>query len=85
MAEEKKINSRVVNKHETEAVWNAHPDFIPYKGESIVYDADDKIKYQRFKLGDGVTPVTELPFIGTDLQVSATKPSFPCTWFKVTS
>ena len=85
MAEEKRINSRIANKHETEAVWEAHPDFIPMQGELIVYDADENVKHERVKMGDGTTPVNDLPFIGNELQISETKPSFACTWFKVTS
>ena len=33
-------------------------------GEIIVYDADENHNYPRFKIGDGVTTVTLLPFYG---------------------
>lgn len=57
------INTRVINKHDTEANWNSHPSFIPDKSEIIVYDKDDNYDYPRIKIGDGVTTVVALPFI----------------------
>ena len=57
------INTRVINKHDTEANWNSHPNFIPDKSEIIVYDKDDNYNYPRVKIGDGVTTVVALPFI----------------------
>ena len=57
------INTRVINKHDTEANWNSHPSFIPDKYEIIVYDKDDNYNYPRVKTGDGVTTVDALPFI----------------------
>ena len=57
------INTRVINKHDTEANWNSHPSFIPDKSELIVYDKDDNYNYPRVKIGDGVTTVVALPFI----------------------
>ena len=57
------INTRVINKHDTEANWNSHPSFIPDKSEIIVYDKDDNYNYPRVKIGDGVTTVVALPFI----------------------
>lgn len=79
---EKRINTRIVNRHDTEAVWKSNPTIIPEKGEMIVYDIDDNHNFQRIKMGDGKTPVNDLPFIGADLHVSTTKPEFACTWFK---
>lgn len=57
------INTRVINKHDTEANWNSHPSFIPDKSEIIVYDKDDNYNYPRVKIGDGVTTIVALPFI----------------------
>lgn len=57
------INTRVINKHDTEANWNSHPSFIPDKSEIIVYDKDNNYNYPRVKIGDGVTTVVALPFI----------------------
>ena len=52
------INTRVINKHDTEANWNSHPSFIPDKSEIIVYDKDDNYNYPRVKIGDGVTTIS---------------------------
>lgn len=62
MANEKKINSRIVHKHDIEANWLKAVNFIPYLGELIIYDIDDNYSYPRFKVGDGETNVNKLPF-----------------------
>ena len=54
--------NRVIHKHDIEENWKKAVNFIPKKGEIIIYDIDDKINYQRLKIGDGVTVVSELPF-----------------------
>lgn len=59
---EKKINSRIVHKHATEADWKKATTFTPMQGEMIVYDIDDKHNYERIKIGDGKTLVNALPF-----------------------
>lgn len=73
------INTRIVNKHDLEAVWLSKADFIPLQGELIIYDCEiDKdgvtlalpagrttpYTYERFKIGDGKTSVNDLPFAG---------------------
>ena len=58
----KTINSRVVSKHDIENNWKKAVNFIPLKGEIIIYDADEEYTYQRLKIGDGVSNVNELPF-----------------------
>ena len=63
MANEKNINARVIHKHDTETNWNKATGFIPKNAEIIVYDADDNYPYPRFKIGDGVKNVIELPFV----------------------
>ena len=71
MANIKHLKSRFQQKHDVEANWliagepgeNKTP-FIPMVGEIIVYDADENHNYPRFKIGDGVTTVTLLPFYG---------------------
>lgn len=62
MATEKNISSRIIHKHDIEANWNKATNFIPKAGEIIVYDKDEIINYERFKIGDGVTIVNDLPF-----------------------
>lgn len=58
----KEIASRLVLKHDTEANWNNAKTFIPKQGEVIVYDIDEIYYYERIKIGDGITAVTNLPF-----------------------
>lgn len=67
---EKYIDSRIINKHDTEANWQTHSDFIPLVGEIIVYDRDSTHNYQRVKVGDGVTNVDALPFINENLPIA---------------
>ena len=59
---EKNMKARIVHKHDIEANWLKATNFIPMKGEIIVYDIDDIYNYERFKIGDGKTLVSELPF-----------------------
>lgn len=62
MSIEKNINARIQHKHDIEANWIKAVNFIPKKAELIVYDIDANYDYERLKIGDGATPVTELPF-----------------------
>lgn len=62
MAEKILNNMRIINKHDTEANWLKATGFIPKKGELIVYDKDSTYNYERFKIGDGTTVVSSLPF-----------------------
>lgn len=59
-------NKRVIHKHDIEANWNKAKNFIPKKGEIIVYDADEFINYQRLKIGDGITIISDLPFFSNN-------------------
>lgn len=59
---QKEFASRIIHKHDIETNWNKATTFIPKQGEMIVYDIDDLHDYERIKIGDGVTVVTELPF-----------------------
>jgi hypothetical protein len=63
---EKILNSRIVNKHDTEAHWLLATGFTPKQGELIVYDVDDNYNYERIKIGDGVQNVNDLPFVTVD-------------------
>lgn len=67
MATEKKINSRIQQKHDTAANWAKATTFIPKKGEIVVYDAEyntSGVQTQavRFKIGDGSRTINNLPF-----------------------
>ena len=59
---EKNINTRIVHKHDTEENWNKATNFTPKQGELIVYDKDSTYDYERFKIGDGITNINDLPF-----------------------
>lgn len=56
-----KYNIKAVPFHATEAEWNSM-SYIPKQGEFIVYDVDSNNTSPRFKTGDGVTDVKNLPF-----------------------
>lgn len=58
----KTMKTRIINKHDTEANWKKAENFIPEKGELIVYDIDGAFSYERLKVGDGKSTVNELPF-----------------------
>lgn len=61
------IKGRFSQKHDIEANWikagNAENPFIPWGAELIIYDPDENYNYARFKIGDGVTNVNDLPFV----------------------
>ena len=63
VANTKRMKVRLVCKHDTEANWIKAINFIPEKGEVIIYDIDDNHSYERMKIGDGVTIVSSLPFV----------------------
>jgi len=59
---EKTLKTRIVHKHDTDANWLKAVNFTPKQGEIIIYDIDDNYSYERFKIGDGITNVNDLPF-----------------------
>ena len=63
MPDEKILNTRLINKHDTEENWAKAVNFIPKQGEIIVYDIDANYTYERIKMGDGATHVSQLPFV----------------------
>ena len=67
---EKILSTRIIHKHDLEANWNLI-SFIPNQGEIIVYDIDENYTYERIKIGDGVTDVKDLPFVGDDVRNTA--------------
>lgn len=58
----KTFKSHMIQKHDIASNW-ALSNFIPMKGELVVYDIDDTYSYERFKIGDGVTTAHNLPFV----------------------
>lgn len=66
---QKKINARLMQKNGLESEWNLATNFIPMKGEIIVYNPDNNYNYARIKIGDGITLVQNLPFISSLVQI----------------
>ena len=64
---EKRLNTRIIHKHETEANWLLS-NLTPLQGEIIVYDIDANYNYERFKIGDGTKNVNALPFVDDALR-----------------
>ena len=60
---EKIMQSRIILKHDIEENWLKAVNFIPRLGEMIIYDIDSTHDYERIKVGDGVTLVSDLPFL----------------------
>ena len=71
MAKNTTLKTRIQNRHDIEANWttasNATKPFVPLKGEVIVYDPDTTNTSPRVKIGDGVTKVGNLAFVGSDI------------------
>lgn len=61
------IKTRIQSKNGTEAEWDLATNFIPLKGEVIIYNTDGENIYPRIKIGDGETPVTQLPFANEEI------------------
>ena len=57
------VKSRVVHKMDTAEHWSKAVGFIPLRGEIIIYDSESLNKPHRFKIGDGIRAVTDLPFM----------------------
>lgn len=62
------IKTRIIHKHDTAANWELAVNFIPKQGEIIIYDKDSTYNYERFKIGDGATLVSALPFANDALK-----------------
>ena len=60
------VKTRIQLKYDTEANWNKAINFIPLKGEVIIYSADDSHPFCRLKVGDGGTRLANLPFVFFD-------------------
>lgn len=63
---DKSMKARVQHKHDVEANWLKATNFIPLKGEIIVYDQDENNDYPRIKIGNGNDSINNLPFITRD-------------------
>ena len=87
----REILTRICNKHDLEANWQATTNFVPLQGELIIYDREIGLDgelleipvgrttpyaYERLKIGDGITPVNELPFIDETILLPAARVSY---------
>ena len=63
----KVFNGRIQQKHGTASEWSLATSFIPLDGELIVYDVDNDNPSPRFKVGNGVDKVNDLPFSDDDI------------------
>ena len=69
----KTFQGRIVQKHDTKANWDKATNFVPLKGEIIIYDDLNKIK-----IGDGTTTVVNLPYSTTiNYNDLTNKPTIP--------
>jgi hypothetical protein len=83
MSEEKRIKARIIHKHKTYAEWyldvydeseNLRSDpFIPLNGELIIFDPDSSNEEKRFKFGNGITDVINLPFANEITELDSAK------------
>lgn len=60
------VKARIQLKNDTEANWNKALNFVPLKGEIIIYSTDESHPFSRLKVGDGKTNVVQLPFINAE-------------------
>ena len=74
---EKQLKTRFQLKIDTEENWSKATNFIPKKGEPIIYEPDSTNAKYRFKIGDGSTLVNSLDFaydIDSELSSTSTNP-----------
>lgn len=64
------ICARVAPKRDTTENWEAHYEFIPFRGEIIIYTDymqrqvdGEMVNIAGLKIGDGVTAIGDLPFV----------------------
>ena len=66
------VHARVAPKRDTTANWELHADFIPFRGELVIYtdyshytnDKGRRVNVPAIKVGDGHTCIADLSFIG---------------------
>lgn len=68
----KQFNTRIQHKIDTYSHWDLAVNFIPLKGEIIVYipDSENQNQLPQLKVGDGVSFVKDLPFITVKVEDS---------------
>lgn len=70
MALERKY-ARQAQKIDTEENWGKAVNFVPEKGEIIVYSKDSFHLKDRIKIGDGITKINELGFVNPGRELRA--------------
>lgn len=66
------VYARVAPKRDTTRNWELHADFVPFRGELIIYtdkysyedEEGRRVKVPAIKIGDGHTKICDLPFLG---------------------
>lgn len=69
---EHSLSARMQQKIDTAANWAKATNFVPKKGEIIVYSDGGGVGVPKIKVGDGTTVVGSLKFIESDKSLSAT-------------
>ena len=62
----KQLNARIITKHDTQANWDKAINFIPKKGEIIIYEQDNlsfASSVPRIKIGDGEKNISSLSYL----------------------
>lgn len=67
---EKSLQARIQNKCDTTANWAKATNFVPKKGEIIIYSDGGGVGIPKMKVGDGTTKVGSLKFIESDGKLS---------------
>lgn len=73
------VQTRIQLKRDTKANWNTATGFVPLRGEVIIYEDFAQYEVEKYgetvtkyipniKIGDGTTPVQDLPFVDKDLR-----------------
>ena len=75
---EKQIKARIQHKIDTYAHWSLAKNFVPYKGELIIYTTDENGDENiGLKIGDGVKNVNDLDFLTLPSNGQAVAPGGP--------
>lgn len=67
---EKSLQARIQNKCDLTANWEKATNFVPKKGEIIIYSDGGGVGIPKMKVGDGTTKVGSLKFIESDGKLS---------------
>lgn len=82
---EKQLNTRIMQKIDTTANWAKATNFVPKKGELIVYSDGGGTGIPKMKVGDGNTKVENLKFLKGDGEYLTSVPAGTWAWTNGTS